>query len=727
MPEKVITLDGRQALVSNVSAHGADVQGFSVFRDVITDVKRRIMKRPGFGAAQGGAAGASVLAMHEYIHTNTTTGAKTYWLFRATATIIQYWTGAAWSTMSLPISLTAGSLPWFENVENRCLFVNGKDQSLIFNGTDWEITGCEGPASAMGYSLGHLDKDGNIAAGTYTVATVSVTNGSDQVIGAIGTRWPTGVVWSSPYMDIDGVRYQVSTIDAQGDGATTTSSLTLTEGYKGTTGAGKSYVIYSGMCEWDLPPRYAYAYYNPTTGHCSNIRSSALTTENITEITETDQVGRTITLTNIVYSPDAYNAGFTRIKIFRTPKNGNILVALSTDIANSNGAGSTTFSESAATFVDSALTKFPAQRTKLRVPPTALAAVKYHLGRVFGVKHNRLYFSLHESEVTGELGVPEESWPSNYSRAVNSANALVAIGATGGSDNLIIQTAFGNSSVDGFDHRDMFAYPLPTPENASLPYSAIGTHGSLISFYNDKNLIEWPGNTDLGEPIQDKLDLVKDSLLSSVRLHRFRWQSRDFLTLSVPKNSSSTTTDATYVLDVKRGGWYDWNGGFTAFATAHDSSTGALQLWASNSSGNSYRLLQAGQWQDAGSNFAPTLTSHVIRPFEEFKAVLKQVIIYVNDAQLVASGPTTLWTGEWLINEQAAAAGQAFTFNVERHQKQTAQGRKLTWTPPITTRVEAAAHQFSITWPTANAELYIEKIVLIFEQGERIDVSEYST
>jgi hypothetical protein len=701
---ETLVIDGRNALVSNQGARSADPQTFVAFRDLATDIKRRILKRPGIGAVKGATAGSAIIAMHEFVHNNA--GTKEYWLFRATASAIQYWNGATWTPMALPAAWSAGAIPWFENADNRCFCVNGKDEMIVFDGTSWKNAGCEGPVSAMGYSLGGIYGLGGSYGG---LTTVNCTQGSYVITGVGGTAWltfPEGPTGAGMIIEINGNRYTISTTD-------TNAQITLREQFKEATAVGLPYQIFYGPLSWEGPLKGAYAYYNPTTGHCSNIRSSAIATENITEVAELKQTGRKLTWTNIVYSPDAYARGFTRIKLFRTPSSSNILVALTTDIANSNAPGSTTFTETASTVVDTALTKFPAQRTKLRVPPTGLSAIKYHAGRMWGIKDDRLYYSLHEAEVVGELGHPLESWPSNYTKAIDQTRGLVVLGAKGGSDSLVVQTANGDWAVEGFDQRDIYVYPLGTRETGSYAYAAVGGRRALTAFYADKQLLVFPDAEDIGDEIQDKLSAVRDALLPFARLHRFTSQTYDLLLLSVAKDAGSSANDVTYVRDLKLGGWYEWNKGFSAFATAHDSSTGALQLWGSDSSGNSFQLLQAATWQDAGGNFAPTFTTAVIQPFDEYFAEIEEIIAYVNDA----SGS---WLGEVRIHEQPAGGGAAFTLIAARHSEQTAQGKRLTWKPSDSVRRRSTTFQFSFTMPNDNAERYFEKIILRFRQADRI-------
>jgi hypothetical protein len=72
LQSKEVTLDGRGALVSNVSTFLGDDSNFTTFLDLITDNAGRIRKRVGKGVAKGTAAASRITQMHEYVFTNAT-------------------------------------------------------------------------------------------------------------------------------------------------------------------------------------------------------------------------------------------------------------------------------------------------------------------------------------------------------------------------------------------------------------------------------------------------------------------------------------------------------------------------------------------------------------------------------------------------------------------------------------------------------------------------------
>jgi hypothetical protein len=697
----VPVISGEGRLVSNVGNIGADPGNFTKFLDLYTDARGWIRKRPGIGPIVGALAGASLTAMHEYVATNPTTGAETRWLFRATATSIQYYnrgTGA-WVTMSLPYSPTAGGTWVFENapigVTAWCFAVNGIDEMIVFDGANWTIAGADGPPSPMGYSLG----------GQYLNGSVDVTEGSFIVLGT-GTNWiGAGITAVDAIFEHDGARYPISTIDSN-------TQLTLTEMFKGETRVSQPYRILYGPGSWNLPPRYAYAYENPFTGHTTNIRAAALATDNILELVEHDQVRREITLTNIVYSPSLFAQGYTKIRLFRTAKDANILQALDMTLNNSAAPGSTSFTETPTTFVDTFLTRFPAQVVKLAKPPAGFIAVKYHQGRMFALTRTRLYYSLHETDVIGELGVASLSWPTTQWISVNQPRGLVLLGADGGETTLIIQTANGDFAVVGYDQRvaPIGLVKLPTHGGESFQYGALGAEGRLVSLYSNAHIIDWPGNNEYGLDIQDKLDELRPSLISGARVHRFVSKSFDFLLVSGPKASGSTTNDVTYVFDARRVRWYEWTQGFTSFVTAKNPTTGAVELWGSTSGGESFLLLQSGVWTDRGANFTPSLRTSQLWPAGALDlADMKQIQAFTSNGALA-------WPGELLINGQAEGAGHAFTLEAPRHQDANLSG-KVEWTPTIEPRTQTSVAQIVLTFPSTGTDLYIEQAAVLFDRA----------
>jgi len=777
-----ITLDGSGSLVSNVSQHSGRRGDFVVFRDVITDVANRIVKREGKGASLGSVAGVEIQIIHEFTFVDPATGTSYLYVLGAIdsgsyvyATINS---GATWSGQTLPITPTPGGRWFFCNdADNRSvLAVNGKDAALIasqayasvtltsaattatatssaphpfttgetviiagatpaaYNGSYvvtvtgattftytfaggtspatgnisatvqrliWRKAGQAAPSVAPTYSLATNDP-------AYNTGTISCTEGSEACVG-IGTAWTTGATWVGKHININGNDYIIATV-------TTGTALTLTTKFKEASGT-FAYNIFRGIGDWITAKRYCAAFRNPTTGHLSNVSP-------VLEVTETNQYGRTITITiaGSAENTTAYNNGYTQIQLFRSATNAFTLVALNEFLANNNTGSAITYVETAAKFSDTYLTDQLAPFDQNGVPPIGISALAFHQDRMWALTiDGRLRFTPTPFEM--DYGVAIEAWPAvpQFSRRIRAkASGLVVVGATSSTEALIVQTAIGDYSVEGFDPLTYHPFRLRTRKSGGFMYAATDLDGDLVEFYRDKRLMTFPSGADVGRAIQDKLSTVRESLLRKVRLHFFSGKNRNFLLLSVPSTASSTANDATYVFDLDKGGnAYEWSGGFSAFATVHDATTEEVQLWAGDSQGAVYRLLGTSN-QDAGANFAPTIKTNIIRPLEsESWSRVAYVELYVNDA-------SSTWTGRIFIHEQTNTGAtdgtvQALTFRAAATKSQSAQGKKLVATFTMSKRTRSEAFQLEVTYPSQNAPLWIEKIVIGFKvETERV-------
>jgi len=712
----VITIDGSKGLVSNVSQHSAERGTFVVFKDVITDVANRIVKRDGKGPTLGSVAGTEIQALREYVYTDPATGTiGTYVLGAIDGGSYIYAStdgGATWTGQTLPISPTPGGRWFFCPADNRVFAVNGKDAMLVAiqtapNTLTWKKAGQAAPTAAPTYSLTTNDPP-------YNTGTVIMVKGSPDVEG-VGTVFVTGVAWAGKDISINGNDYTILSVTA----ASGVAAMTLTENFKEESGT-FSYNVFRGIGDWITPPRYCYAYRNPTTGHLSNVSP-------VLEITEQNQFGRTITITiaGSAENTAAYTNGYTQIQLFRSAKNAFTLVALNEFLANNNTASSIVYTETATKFKDTYLTDLLAPFDQNGVPPAAMSCIAFHQDRLWGLtRDGRLQFTPTPFEI--DYGVAVEAWPvlPQFSRRIRGASGIVIVGKPQSTAAvLIVQTAYGDQKLDtSAGNPILFTVdPYGTNENGGFLGSAVSYRSTLVEFYRDKRLVTYPGDEDVGVAIQDKLSTVRDALLSKVRLHWFSAKTRNFLLLSVPSTGASTVNDYTYAFDLDKGGLAsEWNAGFSAFATVHDPTTGEIQLWAGDAAGAVYRLFGGG-FQDAGANFQPVIKTAIIRPLEsEAWGDVAFLELYVNTA---SSGS---WTGRLFIHEQTNAGATdgtvtAITYRAAPAKSQSAQGRKLVATFSHSIRTWSEAFQIETTFPSANAALWIEKMVIGFKKkGKKV-------
>ncbi len=181
---------------------------------------------------------------------------------------------------------------------------------------------------------------------TFTIGgTCTGTSGTDQLT-INGFLFPTSPDWIGLRIDIQSPTEShiiksyapsgADTIvtladDLTGNHATDTyavngTQLTLASAYQGGTVFQTATVTYfNGALTWPgIGPQYAYAYYDPDTGHVSNVSP-------VLQVTEQDQLGQSIQLQTIQPSRTEDQDRFTKIIIFRTQvAGGSVLYPLGT-------------------------------------------------------------------------------------------------------------------------------------------------------------------------------------------------------------------------------------------------------------------------------------------------------------------------------------------------------------------------------------------------------------
>jgi hypothetical protein len=703
-----IILDGALGLETNTSQHSGDPHTFRIFRDLVTDVGRRIVKRDGRGSTLGSVAGIEIQALHEYVYTDPTTGAESYHTLGAIngGSYIYRWNFVTtWTGQTLPFTPTSGGKWGFCNADNSVFAFNGIDALLIGRQTapntiTWRTAGIDAPTFAPTYSLNATDIPVSYLTTGFTVTTVT----GDATVTASGAGFTTGSSWNGKRIVINGNAYVVLSV-------TDSSHLELTEGFKEVGAAGLSWTVYPGVGDWDdIAPQYRFSYYNPTTGHASNPSP-------ILQVTETFQVGRTIVITIPASAENqaAYLNGYTQIQLFRTPKSAGVPVALNEKLANVNSAVTTIqYIETATKFRDTYLTDFQAPLLNYK-PPAGISSMAFQQERGWAVHRpsGRVIFTPTDVEV--DFGVAIECWPPLYRRQPASApRAVSKKGGKSSTDSLIIQTSGDVYSMEGYGSTTFNPYSLELRGSGSYLGASAVVDGQLVIYYADNRMMVM--REDVAQKIQDRLNAVRPSLIANVRVHWFAANSRNYVLLSIPSTGASTANDYTYVFDLDLGGGpiYEWNFGVSAFATVHDPTTLQLQLFAGTPSGAVYRLF-SGSHRDAGVDFVPVLRTALFRG-DELRSDIKYVKIFVNDPQLT-TGALTAWTGVLYLNEQTNAAATngeavAITFRQPDYRTQSAQGRELIWTPTLSLRSTAKVCQLDITFPTADADLWIEQIII---------------
>ena len=695
----VLTWDGSKPLHSNVSAHSAEELSFVEFTDLVTDGARRIRKRRGRVAIGTQAMGA-ITALHEFEYLSG--GVLTYKVFRTYANAIERWTGAAWVAETLPYTPTSGVQWVFRNFAQKCFAVNGdtdatKGQMIYYDGTNWRVVGITDPVTPATYSLAGIYNTGSVE--TFLLPTPK------RIKGSIGAIW-NAATDDGKFIDINGIRYTIGAVVVPGDGIGIRPEADLTENFKETLSAGLPYRIYRGVMAWINPPRYSWAWRNPTTQHVSN-RAPA------TEITERDRVGTTptITIPGSSANTDAYNAGYTQIVIFRTYAEGNRLISIDDSVVtvNNNALGNPiSFTETATTMLDRSLSGLIAPFQTNTKPPVGVTALELWIGRLFllwlGNSTNtpRIMFSAVQGEVS--MGRPEECYPVLFARSsIPQPTGMVRVGADGLRNSLIVQATDGDYSLQGYDNMTLTdPYQLGTRASGGFLFGAINVDGRLVQLYRDRRLLDSESG-DIGFKVQDKLKTITAAHVTKARLFRFTYDDTNAFFVSAP--FTGTTNNRTLMFDLDLGRINDWSFGCSAATTVHNA--GALELWVGNSSGNVYALQREGVFQDAGVSYTPTFTTNTL-DFGERPRLLSQAELFIGPSAVTTTG----WVLTLFVDEEPVGVDYEFYVNPEPNQN--AQGLQLIYRFDKPIRLHRVKAQ--LTYPTTATDAYVEQLSLGFDE-----------
>lgn len=690
---------------SHVTAHPDRSDFFVAFLDAWCDQQGRIRKR--FGRATAGASGvAAITALWEFEYVDATTGLSTFYIFRTNSTKIQRYSAGNWLDETLPYTPTSGVRWQFCNFKNRCFAVNGdtdatKGQMIMFDpavdSTKWFIVGQSAPAAAATYSL----------AGSYATGTITGYTQGSAVINGTGTAWDNSGAWNGKWIDINGIRYKISNVN-------TGAQIQLTEAFKeASAGPALTYTIYFGLMDWTVAPRYAYAYFNPTTGHVSNASP-------VLQITEQNVVGQTptITIAGSAANTNAYNAGYTQIKIFRPPQNGYRLLAINVTVNNRNDGAAITFTENANTYQDVNLTEFAMPINTNTKPPVGLSAITEYQGRLFVNKPTDTPPGWYFSAINEELpfGRGEESFPARFKRNVTRPAGLLTVAGKGITSSLVGSTGNGDFTLEGVDNLS-YTNPLKMQTRGSGGFlgGMAEVHGGLVEFYRDKRVIDFLLGKDLTSPCQDRFEALNAANIGLSRLAWYAYATVDFLLISFPKGAGQATNNYTIVYDYDEDQLYEWNFGFSAAAVVHNpTGTGDLELWLGDAAGNTWKIITTStQFSDAGlSNYTPTIkTCHIRR--EGVVDRLAEIELFVGP---IASNPQNL---TWTVNiymDESTSVSRTYTASAIGGIYESSQTMKLHVVPDVPLR--SHVYQVEVIFPATSTDLAIDMMRLIFADDQ---------
>lgn len=335
--------------------------------------------------------------------------------------------GSSWITQD------AGSTPSWDTIDDPSGY------TIVIGGVNYTVA--SGGVKTTGWTTpGTISTTNNTPAatvsglwpfdGSYCGLTIHTAGGHDYVVGSYTQTGSTTHVQfrSNAVASEPNVAY---TIPA-GSGSNTNKQIQLTAVYGGTTAWSQTYSLNQGSAgiSWgDKGPTYAYAYYDPSTGHISNV-SPLLS---VTEQHQSSLYGIHFPAGSFA-TMGAAAGRFTRIVIFRTLFDGGAVLF---PIADDSGDFSTAVTIDNTTvisdawddiFPDSSLITsggFTAPYVTNN-PPLPFQHQAYWDGRVWGnpvSDQTAINFSADSNQVP--LGVPEESYPSNNLLRIPAADGRV--------------------------------------------------------------------------------------------------------------------------------------------------------------------------------------------------------------------------------------------------------------------------------------------------------------
>lgn len=467
---------------------------------------------------------------------------------------------------------TAPHQPVFLTIKNR-MYIAGATMTPVISG-NFPIIGTQnwgkaGPITDLTYDPLNV-KASNTAAKIFYQAANGTSTGVATIAAAAGTPYTASPTWDGKSVLFDnGTTYTIV--------STTTGVITTTINVP--AAATKDVQVFYGNLTWTTQgPSYAYAYYNPTTGHISNIGP-------VLTVSEQNQKNVNIAIRGIQGTNDATN--YTRIVLFRTQMDsGGTLTPLFLDSAHggtatidasgmivNNTAGTLTYFDGQPNSkLGTTLGAFPAP-TINDPPPSDIKYMEYWDQRVWA-NTSSLPWRLRYSGDGGQipLGVPEECWPAaNFLDAAATDGIITGMRVVG--DTLLVCTdknIYYVSSSGG-------AYRLLklSSRGRGVEHFAIDEHpgdttsesASAVYVSRDKRLWRhFPGGRveDIGYQIQDKLDAspnVANAYLVKVLATRKSW----LLCLGIKDGSNAQYNFFFYDFDTRA--WYDW--GYGAIGSAN--------------------------------------------------------------------------------------------------------------------------------------------------------------
>lgn len=604
------------------------------------------------------------------------------------------------TTLSLLESLSSPYEMYFETVKNRTFFAGANNTPQIYDGTSIVSWGAAGPTTDLTY---HAYTDATNTATKVSFATC--TAAGTTVTWVSGTKFTTGASWEQKPIYIGGVLYRIATV-------TNDQHLELTAAYTG-GGGNQATVVHYGELSWTIPPRYAYAYYNPTTGHITNA-SPVLT------LSEQNVKSVRVAIRTIATDPTLYAMGYTKIVLFRSRVDGTDMLDLYAETTGSSDADGSGYLNNKNTLTSLDYDdEGPDTRLGIVIganslptvnnPPPRMRFIAYWDGRFWGVEEARQWRLRFSGDAnTIPLGVAEECWPELFYRDITSGEGYVTGLKVVGSTLMIMTTkytyyivgnSYSNYSISRLSTRGFGVSANGIDEH---PGDSTTESASAIYVSRDKRLwrhYEGGRIEDIGAPIQDKLDATPLGGRHPFMVRVVRLEKLWLLVLGMQSFADGPYRLLFYDFDAQA--WYDWGyysnlidiGDVVGYAYLPSGSDISGQTFVQL--GRYYSASFAGLWLGNVNNYlAHWKTQHLDHGDRTAYKQHEAIWVYVNDKNLYGWGVSTYYDEE--------TSPVAWTRQVLDSGRDPG-GNIIAFTPPAVKQWKSCSYRLDVPGPLGRA------------------------
>ncbi len=633
---------------------------FSNFRDIVIRDNAWISRFTDFSGSIGYGSGA---IQHLYFYNVIDTATASATTNTALVSSIGNAPGPYALWLEVPgsghTSITSTADPndlCFRTIKNRCFVAgNGTDPLIltVFPSVNAYSWGKAGPTNDLSYTA--FTQANNTDLGIlFEPALASGTGGANTITDSGMHPYHASPAWDGKTAIFDNGTYPT---DFYTIATSTTSVLTLTENLSGTGARNlKNVEVHYGSLSWgNISPKYAYAYYNPVTGHITNISP-------VLNVSEQNMKNVNVMISGIQCTNDP---NYTKIVLFRTLlADGGTMMPMRCDLSSTQTGTATIdatgFIENtgvlAVTYQDfqsdnevgNLIGAFDAAQLINNQPaPEDIQFFEYWDQRVWANTLSepwRLRFSGDSIQIP--LGVAEESWPDlNYLdipandgkitgiRVVGSSllvctnSCIYYVDASGGGYRLVRLSSRGQA----VNHFAIDEHPGDsTTESASAIY--VGADNRLWRHFPGGKVV------DIGWQIQDKLDVVQRTGTNRPFIVRVLPLGKNWVGVVAIRNQANTGYNV-FFYDFDASLWYDWGYGGIGSSTLTNAIGGGFNfvqnenaIYAGGNTSNTVYLIQD---EANSSGLQPTFTT---QPLDfgapQAKKTIEAINVYVSDDSL---------------------------------------------------------------------------------------------